>query len=56
VLNDLPEFAGLNPSLEHFARILATRLAAAPERDRLTGHTVRLWESPTAWASYVQEL
>ena len=26
-LNDLPEFAGLNPSIEHFARILATQLA-----------------------------
>ena len=56
VLNDLPEFAGLNPSLEHFARILAIRLAAALDRTRLTGHTVRLWESPLAWASFRQEL
>jgi len=56
VLNDLPEFAGLNPSLEAFARILATRLGAALDRARLTGHTVRLWESPAAWASFHQEL
>ncbi|MEK7786037.1 MAG: 6-carboxytetrahydropterin synthase, partial [Chloroflexota bacterium] len=26
-LNDLPEFAGLNPSLEHFSRILCLALA-----------------------------
>ena len=56
VLNDLPEFAGLNPSLENFARILATRLGAVFDRGRLTGHTVRLWESPVAWASFHQEL
>jgi 6-pyruvoyltetrahydropterin/6-carboxytetrahydropterin synthase len=55
VLNDLPEFAGLNPSLEHFAHILTIRLAATLDRARLTGHTVRLWESPLAWASFHQE-
>ena len=27
MLNDKPEFAGLNPSIEHFARILATSLS-----------------------------
>src|SRR5512138_3700388 len=26
MLNELPEFEGLNPSLEHFSRILATAL------------------------------
>ena len=26
-LNDLPEFTGLNPSIEHFSRIFATQLA-----------------------------
>ena len=34
-LNTLPEFAGLNPSLEHFARILAERMTAAVPTDRL---------------------
>ena len=51
-LNDLPEFAGLNPSLEHFARILAGALAAELPPTRLTALEVRLWESETAWASY----
>ena len=52
VLNELPEFAGMNPSLENFARILATRLANGVGDERLTAHTVRLWEGPTAWASF----
>jgi 6-pyruvoyltetrahydropterin/6-carboxytetrahydropterin synthase len=56
VLNDLPDFAGLNPSLENFARILAIRLATALDRGLLSGHAVRLWESPTAWSSFHQEL
>jgi 6-pyruvoyltetrahydropterin/6-carboxytetrahydropterin synthase len=55
-LNELPEFAGLNPSLEHFARILCQALAV-----RLSGSgpqviSVQLWESDTAWASYRQDL
>src|SRR5438552_19214825 len=28
-LNDLPEFAGLNPSIEHFSRILCTTMCDA---------------------------
>jgi len=55
-LNDLPEFAGLNPSLEHFARILAAALAGELPPTRLTALEVRLWESETAWASYRVDL
>jgi hypothetical protein len=46
----------MNPSLENFARVLATRLAAGLDRHRLSQHVVRLWESPTAWASFLQKL
>ena len=56
VLNEMPDFAGLNPSLENFARILATRLAAGLDGAGLSAHVVRLWESPTAWASFRQRL
>jgi 6-pyruvoyltetrahydropterin/6-carboxytetrahydropterin synthase len=51
VLNDLPAFAGLNPSLEHFARILWEMLTA---RVSLGGRTVtvKLWESERDWAAY----
>ncbi|MCA9920624.1 MAG: 6-carboxytetrahydropterin synthase, partial [Anaerolineales bacterium] len=51
-LNDLPEFAGLNPSIEHFARILATQLAERIQASTLSDLTVKLWENEIAWASY----
>lgn len=51
-LNTLPEFAGLNPSLEHFARILGTRLAASLSSGNLSTVDVRLWENDGAWAGY----
>ncbi len=56
LLNDLPEFAGLNPSLEHFARIFAEGLAPQMAAPNLTRLTVRLWEHDAAWASYTLEL
>lgn len=55
-LNDLPEFHGLNPSLEHFARILAQALAAALPGGRIAVLEVRIWESDAAWASYRMEI
>jgi 6-pyruvoyltetrahydropterin/6-carboxytetrahydropterin synthase len=51
-LNDRPEFAGLNPSLEHFARILCRSLAARLRAETLTAITVKVWENDIAWASY----
>ncbi len=50
-LNDLPEFAGLNPSIEHFARILGQEiLSRRPEP--LSAVTVQIWENDIAWAAY----
>jgi 6-pyruvoyltetrahydropterin/6-carboxytetrahydropterin synthase len=51
-LNDLPEFAGLNPSLEHFARIVCDALAAGMSAPNLQRIRLRLWENDAAWASY----
>lgn len=51
-LNDLPEFAGLNPSIEHFARILVESLADRIQAPTLTALTVVIWENEIAWASY----
>ena len=50
-LNELPKFAGLNPSVEHFARIFWEMLAS---RIALRGKTltVRLWENEHDWAAY----
>jgi 6-pyruvoyltetrahydropterin/6-carboxytetrahydropterin synthase len=55
-LNEFPEFKGLNPSLEHFARILCQDLASGLESDNLYAFQVRLWEDDTAWAAYRQEV
>ncbi len=53
-LNDLPEFEGLNPSVEHFARVLSDRLAIAdPNIDELL---VTVWEDDDAWAAYRRPL
>ena len=54
-LNDAPEFAGLNPSLEHFARIFCQSLAAQIQAPNLRAITVRMWEDENAWAAYRQE-
>lgn len=51
-LNELPEFAGLNPSIEHFARILCQALAASIRAENLQAITVKLWENQIAWASF----
>jgi 6-pyruvoyltetrahydropterin/6-carboxytetrahydropterin synthase len=52
LLNDLTEFKNLNPSLEHFARILAVSLNDLIHALNITGLRVVLWENESAWASY----
>ena len=52
MLNDLPEFAGLNPSLEHFCRILCQALDERLAGETLTRLRVVLWEHDHAWASF----
>lgn len=51
-LNDLAEFAGLNPSIEHFSRILCQSLAAHITAANIRALEVRLWENDNAWAAY----
>lgn len=51
-LNDLPEFEGLNPSIEHFSRILCHQLADRITAPNLTHLTIKIWENEIAWASY----
>lgn len=55
-LNDFPEFAGVNPSIERFARILCQSLAAHIQAPYLAAITVKLWENIVAWASYRIEI
>lgn len=52
VLNEKPEFAGLNPSIEHFSRILWEQLSA---RVRPAGGgtlTIKIWENDSCWAAF----
>jgi 6-pyruvoyltetrahydropterin/6-carboxytetrahydropterin synthase len=50
-LNDLPEFAGLNPSIEHFARILCQEIVSRV-KEPLSAVMVKIWENDIAWAAY----
>lgn len=52
MLNDCPAFAGLNPSIEHFARILATSLSERIQAKNISVMKVVLWENASAWAAY----
>jgi len=51
-LNDLPEFAGLNPSIEHFARILCQTMTNRISAPNISAVTMIIWENDIAWASY----
>jgi 6-pyruvoyltetrahydropterin/6-carboxytetrahydropterin synthase len=55
-LNDQPEFSGVNPSLEHFARCLCEALQHEIQAENLCRVSVRLWENETAWAGYQVDL
>ena len=52
MLNEKHEFAGLNPSIEHFARILATSLNKRIHANNIVSLKVVLWEHADAWAAY----
>ena len=52
MLNEKPEFAELNPSIEHFARILATSLNERIRAANITAIKVLLWENEGAWSAY----
>jgi 6-pyruvoyltetrahydropterin/6-carboxytetrahydropterin synthase len=52
MLNEKPEFAGLNPSIEHFSRILCTTLNERIKAKNIFKLKVVLWEHENAWASF----
>jgi 6-pyruvoyltetrahydropterin/6-carboxytetrahydropterin synthase len=54
-LNDAPEFAGLNPSVEHFARIVCDELFERIRTPGLDAVIVKLWEDESAWAAFRRE-
>jgi 6-pyruvoyltetrahydropterin/6-carboxytetrahydropterin synthase len=52
LLNEKPEFAGLNPSIEHFSRILAAALSERIKAKNISALKVVLWEHQNAWAAF----
>ena len=51
-LNQLDEFNSLNPSIEHFSRILCQQLSARIMAPNILVLRVQLWENEIAWAAY----
>lgn len=51
-LNDLPEFAGLNPSIEHLSRIFCHAFMKRIHAPNLTRIRVQIWENEIAWSAY----
>lgn len=54
-LNDLPAFDGINPSIEHFCRILCEALSGHIQAENVKTMTIKMWENDIAWASYRQD-
>jgi len=52
MLNDRPEFAGDNPSVERFARVIFERVTEVVTDDTVTELAVTVWEDDEAAASY----
>lgn len=55
MLNEKPEFEGINPSIEQFARILAVALNERIDSPNVKALKVVLWENENAWAAYTLE-
>ena len=51
-LNEYPDFAGLNPSIENFSRIMCLDLSAKIGADNISVVTVKIWENEIAWSSF----
>jgi 6-pyruvoyltetrahydropterin/6-carboxytetrahydropterin synthase len=52
LLNNLPDFDRINPSIEHFAECFYTRFLKEFGRHRFLEIEIRIWENDMAWASY----
>lgn len=55
MLNDKPEFAGLNPSIEHFSRIICEKILDVIQPPGEGALRVKLWENQHCWAAFRQK-
>jgi 6-pyruvoyltetrahydropterin/6-carboxytetrahydropterin synthase len=56
VLNHLPCFEGLNPSIERLARILCDEFRSRLSNAEGLSLEVRVWENENAWASFRRDI
>ncbi len=54
-LNDLPEFKGLNPSIENSAYIAYQFLKGPMREAGISSFKVRMWEDDIAWVTYQED-
>jgi len=52
MLNEKSAFSGLNPSIEHFSRIICERMLDLVKPPGSGSLNVKLWENATCWAAY----
>ncbi len=55
VLNELTEFSGLNPIIEHFSRIFCEKMLDGVTAPNIRAVTIKMWENDIAWAAYRRE-
>ena len=55
-LNDLPEFAGLNPSMERLANYFCLSVTETISHPAVSKVLVKIWEDENVWASYQQDI
>lgn len=55
-LNELPEFEGYNPSVEHFSRLFAERFLDRLDTEGIGRVEVTMWEDESAAASYTESV
>ena len=55
MLNEKPEFTDINPSIEHFSRILCITLGERIKAKNILTIKVVLWEHENAWAAFSVE-
>jgi len=51
-LNELPEFDGLNPSIEHLSRFFCDAMAERIQAPNVENVIVKIWENDIAWAAF----
>lgn len=56
ILNELPEFNGLNPSIERLAKLFCDALGERLKSPHLTAVAAKVWENDIAWTSCRREL